>query len=664
MRSVTFTLLLFVLAASVTVVAALRIKEGNLSRLFGAPPVEPGRYLYKFDGEKVRHIQLGGNGFIVDCTWDKGLWTAEGRRVNREGGGATTTVLWKDRLDPRVADTIGQFTLGTQVVDVIPEGKLDTSKGGLKEGKIGVKIEDGKGELLATYLLGHSTKWVHIDPQTKQDYPTVFVQPLDPGRSDDTYVCTGDIRAVFRDGFRHLRDHHPFLFNPLQLEAVRIQDGEKELLLSRTGATTPWRITKPLELKTNPEAVKKLLTDLLNLRAVEVKDRSEVTLPEASTNGRQRFGLRHFGQKTEVVLEVMPPVTPEAETVFATVSDRPGTVFELRLKPLPAVTLPSVPSTPGMPPPPVVKDDMVALAELPDTIDELRDSRLSLLVAESLQGILISSSTGPEIVLSRAQVGADWLYRNAKGGEEEKANPITLVRLHDAITKSKVLKFVNDAATDLTPYGLDRPSISLRFVSFGSESFELVFGQSKDGTWYAMRAGVPIVMKIDQQVIDNISTQLWQWRQPYIWSLSDVNVLGVERQMTGKPDLLLEYDVVKQLWRAREGSTDRSPELVLARADKLLQGVIGLQVEEWLAPDHADAAVALASPTLRFEVTAKQFNEQMVEIGVAQHLLTLAPGPAGPGTKFYYGRVDKDPNPFRIVAQSAERLEVDVFADD
>ncbi len=679
MRSVTFTFFLLLLAAAVVVVAALQVKEGGLTRLFGLPVAEPGQRLYHFDEQKVRRIQLGGNGFVTECTFDKGVWTAECRRVNRQmkatDGRIPGDVLWKDRMDKRIADQIVQFTLGTQVEDVIPKGRLDAKKAGLREGTIGVNILDGDGNQLANYQLGNVTKWVHYDPldPTKEAVPTVFIQPLDPGRGDEQYLGTGNIHPLFLDGFRHLRDHHPFYINPAKLESVRIKEGEVELLLTHAAPTleAPWRIKQPVELKTDKDAVSKLVMDLFNLRAVQVKDRSEVTFPAESGNGKRVFTLRHFGIPTDIVLTIMPPATPDAETVYATVADRPGTVFELRLKPMPAVpaapATPGLPTTPGVPPTkPAPKDDMVSLADLPDTIDELRDRMLTMLNGASLQGIRITPSTGPEVYVLREKPGAEWKYI-AGPGKPQTANPITLLALHTLLTQTKVVGFETDSASDLRRYGLDLPAISLRFVSFGTDSFELAFGQGKDGTWYALRAGTTTVMRVDEELIRHLPTRLWQWRPPSVWSIADVDLEkgGIERTMTGKPTLHAEYNALQLRWHdVREDGKDRSAELVTARADRLREALLGLQAEEWVGPDDSAALSALASPTLRFEVVSMDHDEDSrLEKGLHQQVLILAPVTPGPNPKYYYGRVGND-NPFKILAKTVERLQVDLFGDD
>ena len=644
MRSIPFTLLLLLITAGLALTAALRLSDGSLNRLFGPPATAIGENLYRFETKDIYRIRLSGNGVHADCVFEKGTW-----RMNKP---------WQDRMDPRAADLILQFTLGTRVEDIIPEGKIDSKKAGLTDGTIGVSIEDRRGQILARYLLGRRTQWIHRDEETGEEDPTVFIQPHDDGRKGFTYACTGDIHLLFKDGLRHLRDHHPFLFNPFILQSIRIQGSEGEMLLSRNDDKSPWRITKPLELRTDPAAVKKLIEDLFKLRALKVTERAEVTRPADEVNGRQRIAIRHFGEPEEVILEILPPATPEADTVFATVSNRPGTVFELPLKPIaPALAEEAAPDAPAAP----VDEGLVSLAGLPDTINELRNPMLTNIDVESLQGILISPSTSPEILVAREK-GQAWQYRN--GTRMEPLNDLALFRLLKALTQTKVAGFPSDAAVNLAPYGLDRPSLKLTFVSFGADRIELIFGQARDGTWHAMRVGTPNVMKLDDEFIREISTHLWQWRHPSIWSIPAVDLANFARSMEGRPPLVIEYSLVADSWTALENGIDRSSELATDRANRLVTLLVDLEGETWLAPDDEAALKALARPVLDFKLVVRAYNDKGEEAGKTRHQLQLAPASDRPDNLVFYGRVDQDPHAFVIGTETVRRLAVDLFGDD
>jgi hypothetical protein len=647
MRSIPFTLLLLLLTAGLALTALMRLSEGSLDRLFGPPATAVGENLYRFGTDDIHRIRLSGNGVRAECVFEKGTW-----RMNKP---------WQDRMDPRAADLILQFTLGTRVVDIIPEGKIDSRKAGLSDGTIGVSIENRKGEILARYLLGRRTQWIHRDAETKSEDATVFIQPHDDGRKGFTYACTGDIHPIFKDGLRHLRDHHPFLFNPLLLGSIRIQGGEGELLLSRNDGQSPWRITKPLELRTDPAAVKKLIEDLFKLRALKVTERSEITLPADEAAGRQRIAIKHFGEAEEVILEVFPPTTPEAATVFATISNRPGTVFELPLKPIaPVRSDEESPASPEIPAAPV-DDGLVSLAGLPDTVNELRNPMLTNIDVDSLQGILISPSTSPEILVAREK-GEAWQYRN--GNQMEPLNELALFRLLKAITQTKVAGFVSDAAMNLAPYGLDRPSLKLTFVSFGTDRLELIFGQARDGTWHAMRVGIPTVVKLDDAFIREISTHLWQWRHPSLWSIPAVDLAGFARAMEGRPPLVVEYSLVADSWKALENGIDRSGELATDRAKRLVELLVALEGETWLGPQDEPSRKALARPVLTFKLVVRTYDDDGEPSGILPRTLSLAPASDRPDNKVFYGRIDHDPHAFVLGSETVLRLAVDLFGDD
>ena len=97
MRSVVFTLFLCLLAFISVGLATIRMADDSLARVFGAPATKIGDALYDFDSAAVNDIALRGNGVSAFC--------------KRKGDGWMVVSPWDDRMDPRIAQKLVNFTL-------------------------------------------------------------------------------------------------------------------------------------------------------------------------------------------------------------------------------------------------------------------------------------------------------------------------------------------------------------------------------------------------------------------------------------------------------------------------------------------------------------------------------------------------------------------------
>ncbi|MDB6077835.1 MAG: hypothetical protein JWO82_1582 [Akkermansiaceae bacterium] len=404
-----------------------------------------------------------------------------------------------------------------------------------------------------------------------------------------------------------------------------------------------------------PTAVVTLLSDLYNLQARKISNRSEVTLPPAEAGKGETIAVRHFGETQETILQISPPVTPNAETVHATISNRPDAVFELIRKPISGPAGAKGGADEGV----------VSLASLPDTVGELRNQTLTNLNGAQLGGIRIEPSTGIPIDLVRESPKSD--FKVVIGNYQQPPNLESLQKLLVLITKAKVAGFVNDAATDLSPYGLDHPSLTLSFASFSKSSkddFKLIFGQGRDGTWYSARAGVPTVMKMDEAFIREIKVHPWDWRNTVLWSISAVDLKSIVRRIGNAPELTLEWNFGPETWAAREGPKDRSAEIDKTRANHLLDTLVNLRVANWLSPDDEDANKALQAPLMTLNLIVNTVDSEGQSSGVATRKLEIAPGGSGLTTrKTFYGRLDGEASPFVLNQADVRNLAANVFGD-
>lgn len=621
MRSLILTILLLAVTAVLGALAAWQMREGSLDRLLGSPPVGLGERIYPdFEPENVARISVRSG-------------DTEAVFVKTPNGWVATTP-WEDRMDYRATLAILTLANTSLAVDRVERDKLDPADAGLANGFTEITCEDASGEKLAHFRLGRRAPWLHLtEGENPQSIPTTYLLPLERGRKSHVYAATGDLSPLFKDGFRRLRDHRPFQFNPLALGKIRIRTAEGELTLGRADTSSPWRIIKPLDLATDPAAVKSLLEGLFELQATKIAERSEVTLPSVNTSSdSSRIALTHFGSEQEAVLDIFPAETPEARETLAIVSDRPNTVFTFPLK---------------------AEAEIVSIADLPLTVNELRDPTLTNLNIASIRGIAIETATTPTILISREPPGP-WTATIA--GKAQAANEQRLFDLLLAVTGTRALSFETDAASDdLSPWGLDRPILTLIFLAENNQTLSISFGLDKRGGLFAKRKTSPTVMRIDKSFLEKIAVNAHDWRHARLWSFYKVDLTKLIRNQQGSPPLELSYDDRDESWKAASDGKDVTADLDPLRANFILTTLENLSVARWLAANDEAAAKALANPALTFTATENTVDDLGEISGSKTRTLTFATDPA---SKLIYGKLSSDPSPFTLDPETFLKLSI------
>jgi hypothetical protein len=627
MRSGFFTLILALAAFLAAGLVAVGLITGNLNYVFGVPPTPVGKNIYQdLQPSRIRRITLTSDGTTAELHLENGIWMAL-RPFN-------------DRADPRFAKAIIDFTRGAKVEDAIPMAKIDGDLIGLRAGTIMVRLEDASARPAAKYIIGRRTAWSAEDPESGELIPTVFIRPMDRRRKDHVYACSGDIHPLVRDGFRFLRDHRPFYFHPDGLDRVRVRNSDGEFTLARDSPASPWRIIKPLQLRTDVKAVSKLLGGLYELTATRVTEREDLVLPDpAEGTELGEIAISSFGSDTETVLTLYP--TADNTTSLATVTGRDG-VFELPIKPK-------------------ADADLVTLALLPLSVNALRDQTLTQLAVGNLASITISNPEEEPIVLQR-NPGAAWMIK--RDGRMRPLNEKQLFSMLKAITETKVADFATDAATDFSPYGLDAPALRLRFTSTGGDALVLAFGRGPDGMLYARRDGSNSVVRVEDSILSDIGIRAHHWRSPALWSLTRGDVIAIVRKTSNQPDLILSYNDSLEKWSAQRDGKDVSVDLNPNRADYLLNQIASLQVSGWLSAGSSEAALALAKPPLVIELQVRRINDFGEQIAIDRHTLSIAPVSDSPQNQFYYAHLSSEPNLFMLDQPTVLDLLTDVLTEE
>lgn len=620
------------------VLAGILLSRGNLHQIFGVPPTPQGERLYTdFTPSDITQISLNTNGVTARFSRASGVWMM--------------TEPAKDRMDPRWAKTLIDFTLATRAADVIPNEKIDETQAGLKDGMVYVRLADKEGKARAKYVIGRRTAWFTTDAETEELVPTVFLQPRDRSRKSHIYACTGDIRPIFKEGLRYFRDHQPFLFAPSQLQKIHIKSASSEFMLETAAPGQAWRITKPQKLATETEAVKNLIEKgLFSLRALRVLDKEKVTLPSIEDDMFLRIAIQSFGQTEPVTLSVYPSADDKANTVYATVSDRPGTVFELPLRPYP---------------------DLVSLSELPLTnYNNLRAQNLTGFDHKKLQAITITPTKASPILLSLPPRGS-WRIQLDEATSAT-LNEVTHYKFIKTITETKVAgfltdnAFLTDEAKDLETYGLKSPLVSIQFRFKDQSNILLRIGKTNEGVFTAHLnhpETLHTIVKLPDDFIARLPLRIKQWKDTRLLAIASIDFINLERNLINQPKLKLNFNYRDEAWESFLNDENTTGKLNVARANKLLETLGDLRVNSWLNSDDQEALNALATPALKINILKHKLNEFGEHDGYQTHILEVTPVSTTGQSEFFYGRLSGEDDLFLLDRKTALLLALDLFKE-
>ena len=244
-------------------------------------------------------------------------------------------------------------------------------------------------------------------------------------------------------------------------------------------------------------------------------------------------------------------------------------------------------------------------------------------------------------------------------GVIHEANEERLFTLLKTVTEGRSIGFESDAATDFTPWGLDRPFLKLRFLGQENQVLELAFGIDGKGGFFVNRTGTPSVMRVDESLVASIAVQPYEWQPARLWSVDRMNLVTIERTSGTDSPMFLKYNFSAETWDA---TRDNQPVSIdPTRANYMLGILEGLKVVRWLPTADESAANALSSPLLTFTVMEKT-NDDMGDFkGFITRTVRLAPNIPGPNPGFYYGRLDSEPHPFLLDRDTFGKLATDLL---
>jgi hypothetical protein len=263
-----------------------------------------------------------------------------------------------------------------------------------------------------------------------------------------------------------------------------------------------------------------------------------------------------------------------------------------------------------------------AVYTLPKKIEEvlnikpadLRDYHLVRIDTNVLDRITIDVTGKGKTVLARKD--GDWTIASRNNAPADSG---AVRRLIDTLQNQRVTKFVEDVASNLPKYGLDKPHLQLTFSSFASENTAetkageqpfatLAFGKEDGDNVYARLADEPFVVAVRRGLLDQISTDPLQWQGSSIFKFKPDEIHRLS--ITTDKELSLERGENNQWhWLKGNGEIDRT------NVQSLLNRLSSLHALRWLGATKPQDGFEKPQLTLAFTTSPDNKASHKLIIG-------------------------------------------------
>jgi Domain of unknown function (DUF4340) len=420
--------------------------------------------------------------------------------------------------------------------------------------------------------------------------------------SKETFLATQSVKKDIDKKPEEFRDRKLTDLTTAQVRRVTLKTPAGEMELEKKG--DHWDILKPLRARADDGKVGDLISQITSARIQQfvaedrgdlrpyglAEPRGSITLYDQQQKNDQKVEL---GESIKVLgredkgqtLQIGSLPEKEKDQIYVRFAPR-GSVYTLSKK----------------------------IEEILNTKPaDLRDYHLVRIDTNILDRITIDVPGKGKTVLARKD--GNWTIATRNNAPADSG---AVRRLIDTLQNERVTRFVEDVASNLPKYGLDKPQVQLTFSSFASENTAetkageqpfagIAFGKGEGDNVYARLTDEPFVVAVRRGLLDQISPDPLQWQELSIFKFKpeQIHRLGV----TTEKELSLQRDQTNQ-WHWLKGSGDINQ----ANLQSLLNTLSSLHAVRWLgatAPQHG-----FEKPQLVLTFTTSPDNK-------ASHKLTI-----------------------------------------
>ena len=267
--------------------------------------------------------------------------------------------------------------------------------------------------------------------------------------------------------------------------------------------------------------------------------------------------------------------------------------------------------------------------------NDLRDRHLVRFDTNILDRVTIESAGKGKTVLARK--GEEWTIASQNNAP---ANSGEALRLIDALQNEQVTKFVEDVASNLPKYGLDKPQLQITLSSFasgntaetkaGEQPFATIaFGKVDGNNVYARLGDEPFVVAVQRKLFDEIRVDPLQWQELSIFKFKpeQIHRLSVP---TNAEQTLVRGPNNEWTWAKGSGPINHT------NVQSLLNTLSNLRAVRWIGstiPPHG-----FDKPPLVIAFTTSPDDKTVHKLSVG--------APTGDG--MWFGKVDEREGAFVI----------------
>src|SRR6266513_807021 len=296
---------------------------------------------------------------------------------------------------------------------------------------------------------------------------------------------------------------------------------------------------------------------------------------------------------------------------------------------------------------------------LPEKIEEilnskpndLRDRHLVRIDTKILDRLTIDAPGKGKTVLARKD--ENWTIANRNNAL---ANSGEAHRLIDTLQNEQVTKFVEDVASNLPKYGLDKPQLIVTFSSFASENTaetkageqpfaSVAFGKVEGDNVYAHVGDEPFVVAVHRNLLDQIFTDPLQWQELSIFNFKPEQIHRVT-VATDKESALVRAENNQWNWAKGSGAINQE------NLQSMLNTLATLHAVRWIG--STSPAQGFDKPQLVVTFTTSPDDK-------ATHKLTV--GAAAPDG-MTFAKVDEREGTFVISNPDANALELSLIGQE